>query len=78
MGVLIEDITETALSLPIGERAVLADRLFDSFSPVDESEEIRNAWVEVARKRLDEAQSGKVKTIDGPAGLAQVRRAIRK
>ena len=78
MGVLIEDITETALSLPIGERAVLADRLLDSLSPVNESEGIRNAWVEVARNRLEEVISGKVKTIDGPTGLAQARHAVRK
>ena len=78
MGVLIEEITEVALSLPIGERAVLADRLFDSLSPVDESEEIRDAWVKVARSRLEEVKTGKATTIDGPTGLAQVRQAIRK
>ncbi len=78
MSVLIEDITEVALSLPIGDRAVLADRLFDSLSPIDEKEDIRDAWVDVARRRLEDVKSGKSKTIDGPTGLAQVRRAIRK
>ncbi len=78
MGVLVEDITEAALSLSVSDRAALADRLFDSLSPVDESKEIRDAWVEVAHRRLEEVRSGKAVTIDGPTGLAQVPQAIRR
>lgn len=77
MAVVIEEITEVALSLPIRDRAVLADRLFDSLSPIDEKKDIRDAWVDVARRRLEDVKSGKSQTIDGPTGLAQLHHAIR-
>ena len=78
MGVLIEDITETALSLPIGERAVLADRLIESLDEREDSVAAREAWITEIRRRVAEVKSGKAVLIDGEVGLAQVRASIRK
>ena len=78
MGVLIEDITETALSLPIADRAVLADRLIESLDEREDSVAAREAWITEIRRRVAEVKSGKAVLIDGEVGLAQVRASIRK
>ena len=72
MGVLIEEITETALSLPMSERAILANRLFDSLGPNTESEEIRQAWATEALRRLDEIESGEEEAIDADEVFADL------
>ncbi len=78
MGVLIEDITETALSLPMADRAVLADRLVESLDEREDAEAVREAWITEIRRRVAEVKSGKAVLIDGEVGLAQVRASIRK
>ncbi|MBK6750421.1 MAG: addiction module protein [Pyrinomonadaceae bacterium] len=78
MGVLIEDITETALSLPIADRAVLADRLMESLDEREDAVAVREAWITEIRRRVAEVKSGKAVLIDGEVGLAQVRASIRK
>ncbi len=72
MGVLIEEITKTALSLPMAERAILADRLFDSLDSTTETEEIRKAWAKEALRRLDEIESGVEEAIDADEVFAEL------
>ena len=78
MSVLIEVITETALSLPMADRAVLADRLVESLDEREDAEAVREAWITEIRRRVAEVKSGKAVLIDGDVGLAQVRASIRK
>ena len=78
MGVLIEDITETALSLPMADRAVLADRLVESLDEREDAEAVRETWITEIRRRVAEVKSGKAVLIDGEVCLAQVRTSIRK
>ncbi|MFM9905579.1 MAG: addiction module protein [Pyrinomonadaceae bacterium] len=78
MSVLIEDITEAALSLPSGDRALLADRLLDSLELRNESASISDAWMHEIRYRVEDVKSGKAKLIDGPEGLARVRESLKK
>ena len=78
MGVLIEEITETVLSLPISERAILADRLIESLEPREVQDTVREAWITEIRRRVAEVKSGRAKLIDGDVGLARVRALIRK
>lgn len=78
MSVLIEDITETALALPISERAILADRLVDSLEPREIKDTVREAWMTEIRRRVAEIKSGNATLIDGDKGFAQVRASIRK
>jgi putative addiction module component (TIGR02574 family) len=56
-------ILEEALSLPVEERALIADSLLRSLNMPDSG--IDAKWTEVAKRRLQELRSGKVKPIPG-------------
>lgn len=78
MGVSIENVTETALSLPMADRAILAERLVESLDDREDSNAVRDAWITEIRRRVADVKSGKAILIDGPEGLARVRASIRK
>ncbi|GJQ48342.1 addiction module component [Candidatus Kuenenia stuttgartiensis] len=59
----IKDLIEEATSLPVEERAMVIDSLLKSLNPPEL--EIEKKWVSVAKRRLEELRSGKVKTIQG-------------
>jgi putative addiction module component (TIGR02574 family) len=71
----VEQITDEALALPSEARALLADRLVESLDPAEDGY-IHRLWVAEAHRRLDEVRSGRVQTIHGEEGLAQVRQAL--
>jgi len=56
-------IIEEALSLPVEERALIADSLLRSLNMPDTG--IDKKWTEVAKRRLQELRSGKVKAVPG-------------
>jgi putative addiction module component (TIGR02574 family) len=56
-------IIEEALSLPVEERALLADSLLRSLNMPDAG--IDAKWTEVAKRRLQDLRSGKVKPVPG-------------
>ena len=56
-------IIEEALSLPVEERALIADSLLRSLNMPNAG--IDAKWTEVAKRRLQELRSGKVKTVPG-------------
>jgi putative addiction module component (TIGR02574 family) len=58
-----EEILSAALSLPPGERAMLADHLLSSLDGPNEKE-IEVAWAEEAERRMREIDEGKVELID--------------
>jgi hypothetical protein len=58
-----KDLIAEMLSLPIEQRAIVADSLLKSLNPPET--EIDNKWLAVARLRLDEIRSSKTETIDG-------------
>ena len=78
MSVLIEEITERVLALPISDRAILADRLFESLEDHRDNSSVREAWLTEVRRRVADIKSGKANLIDGDIGLAQVRALIQK
>ena len=59
----IKDLIEEATSWPVEERAMVIDSLLKSLNPPEL--EIEKKWVSVAKRRLEELRSGKVKTIQG-------------
>jgi putative addiction module component (TIGR02574 family) len=59
----IRKIIEEALSLPIEERALIADSLLRSLNMPNTA--IDAKWTEVAKRRLQELRSAKVKPIPG-------------
>jgi len=56
-------IIEEALSLPVEERAFIADSLLRSLNMPNAG--IDAKWTEVAKRRLQELRSGKVKPVPG-------------
>ncbi|MDD3581724.1 MAG: addiction module protein [Desulfobacca sp.] len=63
-------LIEEALSLPVEERAIIADSLLRSLNMPDTT--IDAKWVEVARKRLQELRSGKIKPIPGDQVFSEI------
>ncbi len=58
-----DKILNKALKLPEEQRAVIAEKLFQSLQ-LNIDEEIENAWKEEIDKRLEEIELGKVNLID--------------
>jgi len=56
-------IIEEALSLPVEERALIADSLLRSLNMPNSGVEDR--WMEVAERRLQDLRAGQVKPVPG-------------
>jgi len=67
-----KEITQEALSLPLEERAMLADALLRSMNAPD-SEDVNRRWAEVARRRLDELRKGTVRAVSGDEIFDRIR-----
>ena len=63
-------IIEEALSLPVEQRALIADSLLKSLNMPDAA--IDAKWVEVANRRLQELRTGKVKPITGDEVFSEI------
>lgn len=63
-----------AASLPLEERARLVDSLLQTLNPIDDN--AAAAWLDVARRRLDEIDSGKIAPIDGEAVFEKAGRRL--
>lgn len=57
------DLIEEAISLPVEERAVVIDSLLRSLNP--SRTENDQKWAAVAKRRLAELRSGRVRAIPG-------------
>ncbi len=66
-----KDIIAEVLSLPVEQRAMVADSILKSLSPPET--EIDKKWAAVAKKRLAEIQSGQVKPIPGEDVFKKIR-----
>jgi putative addiction module component (TIGR02574 family) len=66
-------MTEAA-SLPLEERAKLVDSLLQTLNPIDPT--VADAWLALARHRLDDIDSGRVGTIPGEAVFEKVSQRI--
>jgi putative addiction module component (TIGR02574 family) len=81
MSSTVAEISQTALQLPVQERAALLDRLFDSIdSDVDKKRraELETQWAKESERRIDAVHLGELKTVDGPETLAKLRRSLQK
>ncbi|MBF0547732.1 MAG: addiction module protein [Candidatus Riflebacteria bacterium] len=58
-----KDLIAEAILLPIEERAIVVDSLLKSLNPPELENDKK--WVTVAKRRLQEMRSGKVKGIPG-------------
>ncbi|MCF6154543.1 MAG: addiction module protein [Candidatus Brocadia sp.] len=56
-----KDLIAEAISLPVEERVMVIDSLLKSLNPPES--EINKKWAAVAKRRLEELRSGKVKAV---------------
>ena len=73
---LVSELTERAKSLPAEQRARLAEQILATLDPQDE--DVDAAWDEEIRKRIEEIETGRVKTVPSEEAFAQVRQALRR
>jgi putative addiction module component (TIGR02574 family) len=67
----VKEIISEAESLPVEERAFLVDSILRTLNPPDP--DVDRKWAEVARRRLEEMRSGRVRTISGDQVFEKVR-----
>ena len=65
-----KDLLAEVISLPVEERALIVDSVLKSLNPV--RPEIDRKWADVAKRRLNDLQSGKVDGIPGDKVLERV------
>ena len=70
------EIMDVVDSLPIDMKLELIDRLLESISPPQS--EINDAWSEEVERRIDEVESGQVKTIPGEQVFAEIKQRFKE
>lgn len=65
------EIIHEAESLPVEERALVVDSLLRSLNSPDS--EIDQKWATVAKRRMEELRSGRVKPVPGDKVFAKIR-----
>ena len=66
----MKELIEAVVSLPVAERAIVADSVLRSLNAPEP--EIDRRWAQVAQRRLAELRSGEVKPIPGEEVFAKV------
>jgi putative addiction module component (TIGR02574 family) len=74
--VTTKEIIEEVASLPVEERARVADSILRTLNPPEDA--IDRKWVQVAQRRLAELRSGQVKPVPGEQVFAKVRKRFEK
>ena len=70
------ELFSMAEALPIKEKSLLVERLLDSMHP--NQKEIDELWKVEVERRIEEVESGKVKTIPGDQVFAKIRERFAK
>ena len=66
----MKELIEEAVSLPVEDRAFVAESILRSLNAPES--EVDRKWAKVARRRLAELRSGKVKSVPGEEVFARV------
>jgi putative addiction module component (TIGR02574 family) len=72
----MKELIDEVVSLPVEERALVADSILRSLNPPES--DIDRKWAQVAQRRLAELRSGKVKPIPGEKVFARVWKRFEK
>jgi len=65
-----EDLLREIESLPVEERARVADLVLKTLNPTES--EIDKKWAEVAKRRLNELKAGSVEPVSGQAVFEEI------
>jgi putative addiction module component (TIGR02574 family) len=68
--VTMKELMEEVVSLPVEERAIVADSILRSLNPPES--DIDRKWAQVAQRRLTELRTGKVKPVPGEEVFARI------
>jgi len=71
----LTDVTKQALALPVEERVVLAQRVWESVEHFASSE-IENAWMDETERRWREIEEGKVKCLPANEMMKRARESL--
>jgi putative addiction module component (TIGR02574 family) len=66
----MKELIDEVVSLPVEERAIIADSILRSLNPPES--DIDRKWAQVAERRLAELRLGKVKPVPGEQVFAKV------
>lgn len=66
----MKELIEAVVSLPVEERAIVADAVLRSLDAPES--EIDRKWAQVAQRRLAEVRAGEIKPIPGEQVFAKV------
>ncbi len=72
----MKELIEEVVSLPVEERAIVAESILRSLNPPES--EIDRVWAQVAERRLTELRSGMVKAVPGEEVFARVWKRFEK
>ena len=72
----MKELIEEVVSLPVEERAIVAESILRSLNPPES--EIDRQWAQVAERRLAELRAGAVKPIPGEQVFARVWKRFEK
>lgn len=59
----MDEITQLALTLPVDQRAQVANALLTSLDDTADSAEVHEAWTAEIKSRVDDITSGRVQTL---------------
>jgi len=76
MQTTLSEITNKAMGLPIEERTILAQRLWESVEDFVDSE-VEAAWLDTAEKRWMDIQEEKVKCITDTEAIKRARMSLK-
>lgn len=77
MSAALNELTDKALLLPSDERAILAQRLWESIEDFTDPD-IEQAWLRTAEKRWAEIEKGEVKCIPADQVIKKAKARLRK
>lgn len=72
---MLSDVTKQALDLPIEERIILVQRVWDSMGHFV-SPEVEEAWMDEADRRWQEIEEGKVQCLPADQVMKQARESL--
>lgn len=71
-----EEIIDEVESLPIDQRLHIVDRLLQGLNKPDP--DVDRAWIEVAKKRLEDMRAGRTEPIPGEVFLDKLKKRLSK
>lgn len=72
----MKEIIEDAESLPVEERVIVIDSLLQTINPM--LADVEAEWIKVAKSRLAELRSGRVKPVPGDEVFAKISNRFKK